>query len=124
MPMLSGKSGNVSIDGEELAQVTGWRLRTSTQATSYASSSTGGFKRRLPGARQASGSLAFLLDTAVPQTSLHEGEAVELLLKMDAARGVRVPAVIDALDLQIDVASGQIIGGRFQFTSDGAWTWV
>ncbi len=124
MPTLSGKSGKV-INGETpIANVTTWQLRTRSAGVSYASSETGGYRKKLPGAKQASGSLNFKFDTASPQTDLHEGDAVTLHLYLDATRYFSLPAAIDALRLPVDIDSGQIIGGQFDFTSDGAWSLV
>lgn len=123
MSTFSGKDGKVLIGGTALADITRWSLRTSAQNSAYASSSTGGYKKRVPGVKDASGSIAFKLNTADPITGdFDEGSAVTLLLYLDGTRFYSVPAVIDALKLEVDIDSGQVVGGVAEFSANGAWT--
>ncbi len=124
MPAISGKRGTVTSGGTSIAQVTDWQLRTRAAGVSYASSETGGFRKKLSGVKQASGALRFVVSTAAPQTQLAAGDAVTLHLHLDASRYISLPARIDGLRLQVNIDTGQIIGGQFDFSSDGAWTLV
>lgn len=123
MATFSGKDGKVRIGSAEVAEITRWTFRTAAANASYASSATGGFRRRVGGVREGSGTIAFKLDPADPITDhLNEGQSVTLLLHLDAARYYSVPAVIDALELEVDIDRGEIVGGRAEFSTDGAWT--
>ena len=123
MPTISGKDGTVKIGSTPVAEITAWSLSTTSNNPAYASSSTGGYKKRVAGVKDASGSIAFKLDPADPVTDdFDEGDHVTLLLHVDAARFYSVPAVIDSIHLEVDIDSGDIIGGRAEFSSNGAWT--
>ena len=123
MPTISGKDGHVKIGAADVAEITAWSLNTTSNNPAYASSSTGGYKRRVSGVKDATGSIAFKLDPADPVTDdFDEGDHVTLLLYVDATRFYSVPAVIDAINLEVDIDSGDIIGGRAEFSANGAWT--
>jgi hypothetical protein len=123
MSVESGKDGKVMIGAAAIADVTKWTLRTTSNNVAYASSSTGGFRRRVAGVKDGSGTIAFKLDVEDPITDeLEEGDAVTLLLYLDDSRHYSVPAVIDALQWEVDIDRGEIIGGTAEFSIDGAWT--
>ncbi|MGE3406806.1 MAG: hypothetical protein AB7I37_08335 [Pirellulales bacterium] len=123
MSTFSGKDGKVLIGGTSLADITHWSLRTLSHNSAYASSSTGGHKKRVPGIKDASGTIAFKLNTSDPITDdFDEGSSVTLLLHLDATRYYSVPAVIDAIRLEVDIDSGQVVGGVAEFSGNGAWT--
>lgn len=123
MSVVSGKDGKVMIGVATIADVTKWSLRTMSNNVAYASSSTAGFRRRVGGVKDGSGTIAFKLDVGDPITNrLNEGDAVTLLLYLDGTRHYTVPAVIDALQLEVDIDRGDILGGVAEFSIDGAWT--
>jgi hypothetical protein len=123
MSVISGKDGKILIGATTLADITGWTLRTVSHNSAYASSSTGGHRKRVAGVKDAAGSIAFKLNTADPLTDdFVEGSAVTLLLHLDATRYYSVPAVIDALRLEVDIDRGDVIGGTAEFSANGAWT--
>lgn len=123
MATLSGKDGKVFRDADEIADVTLWKFRTAAKNRSYASSATGGYKRTLPGVKQASGRFAFLLNTASPQTDqLAAGDAVTLLLQITTDRAFSVPAVIDSVEVDVNIDTAEVGGGVAEFSATGAWT--
>jgi hypothetical protein len=123
MSVISGKEGKVLIGATTLADITGWTLRTVSHNPAYASSATAGHRKRVSGVKDATGSIAFKLNLADPITDdFAEGSAVTLLLHLDATRFYSVPAVIDALRLEVDIDRGEVIGGTAEFSADGAWT--
>lgn len=123
MSAFSGKDGKILIGTTTLAEITRWELRTLSNNPAYASSATGGFKKRVGGVRDATGQIAFKLDPADPITDdFDEGEAVTLLLHLDATRKYTVPAIIDAIQLEVDIDTGDVVGGTATFSSTGAWT--
>ncbi|MCE9604568.1 MAG: hypothetical protein K8U03_06640 [Planctomycetia bacterium] len=123
MSVMSGKDGKVMIGVATIADVTKWTLRTTSNNVAYASSSTAGFRRRVAGVKDGSGTIAFKLDVDDPITNrLNEGQAVTLLLYLDDVRHYSVPAVIDALQWEVDIDRGDILGGIAEFSIDGAWT--
>ena len=123
MATFSGKDGQVLRDSTTLADVTRWRLKTTANNRAYASSATGGHKRRLRGVKDGGGDFAFLLNRADPVTGqLAEGDLVTLKLYVDTTNFFTVPAIIDSLSLEVDVSSGDVVGGTAEFSADGAWT--
>ncbi len=123
MPLETGDDGKVLIGGAPLADITAWSLETTTRSVAYASSATGGYRKRLPGVKEGHGRIRFRLDVASPLTNhINEGSAVTLLLYLDATRFYSVPAVLDSLQIEVDIDGGELIGGQADFSTDGAWT--
>lgn len=123
MATISGKNGKVMIGATPLAEITDWTFHASSHNPAYASSSTGGYRKRVAGVKDGSGHIGFKLDPDSPITNnFDEGSSVTLLLHLDATRYYSVPAVIDALQLAVDVSSGDVLGGMAMFSVNGAWT--
>jgi hypothetical protein len=123
MATLSGKDGKLKLGATTIADVTSWILETRSQNHAYASSSTSGYRRRVAGVRDGGGRIDFKLDFADPITDDFDvGSQVTLLLHLDATRFYSVPAVIDVLRFEVDVDTGDVIGGRAEFSTNGAWT--
>jgi hypothetical protein len=123
MATISGKNGKVLVDSTTLAEITDWTFHTTSVNHAYASSSTGGYRRRVPGVKDGAGSIGFKLDVADPVTDdFDEGSAVTLLLYIDATHFYSVPAIIDSIQLAVDISSGDVLGGTAQFSASGAWT--
>ncbi len=123
MSLETGDDGKVLIGSTPLADITAWSLETTTRSVAYASSATGGYRKRLAGVKEGRGRIQFKLDVANPLTNqFDEGSAVTLLLYLDATRFYSVPAVIDSIQIQVDIDGGELIGGQADFSTDGAWT--
>ncbi len=123
MTMQSGKDGKVLSGATPIADVVRWTFRTMTRSVAYASNKTAERVRQVPGARSGSGTIAFQFNPAAPATSpLAAGSAVTLLLHLDATKHYEVPAVIEHVELQVDIDTGALIGGSAQFATDGVWT--
>ncbi|MCE9545554.1 MAG: hypothetical protein K8T25_08560 [Planctomycetia bacterium] len=123
MPLLSGKSGRVLADGAALAEITLWTFKTLRRNVAYASSATGGFRRRLPGVREGSGRFNFVVAAANPaNANLQTGAELTLSLCLDASRCYTVPAMIDSVAIETDISGGGPITGWAEFSTTGAWT--
>src|SRR5262245_22728997 len=110
MSLETGDDGKVVIGGTPLADITAGSLETAARSVSYASSASGGFRRRLPGVKEGRGQIRFQMDVANPLTNqFDEGTAVTLLLYLDATRFYTVPAVIDSLRIDVDIDGGELI---------------
>lgn len=122
MATLSGKSGSFYVDGGSLADITSWRFTTTADNVAYASSATGGFRRRISGARHGFGNVAFVLNTADPATvRLAPGDQVTLQLNLSPARYYYVPAIVDSVQLTVDLNHREPIRGIAEFATNGAW---
>ncbi len=123
MATISGKDGKVKIGSATLADITHWTLRTQATLSAYASSATAGFRKRVAGIKDGSGSLAGKLDPGDPiSDDFDEGAAVTLLLYIDPTHFYTVPALIESLQLEVDIDRGEVIGWRADFSTSGAWT--
>lgn len=123
MATFSGKDGKVLSGAGLLADITHWRLKTIAKNVAYASSATGGHKKRLPGVKDAQGSFTFRLNAADAVTGqLDVGDVVTLKLYVDATNLFSVPAIINAVEVETDISSGKVVGGAVEFSADGAWT--
>jgi hypothetical protein len=105
-----------------LADITAWRFTTTADNVSYASSATGGFRKRIAGARHGLGRISFVLNTLDSATvALAAGDAVILQLNIDSTRYYFVPAIVDDVQLTVDVNEREPIRGTAAFATDGAW---
>ncbi|HEV2970691.1 MAG TPA: hypothetical protein VGY55_12040 [Pirellulales bacterium] len=118
---ISGKNGFVKVGAVTVAEVTKWSFTKQANSSRYASSGTGGFKRSIPGVKSGSGDVEFKFDLAAA-SPLVEGAAVTLLLYLDATHFYSVPAIVTRVEVEVDIDSGDVIGGAAHFDSDGAWT--
>lgn len=123
MPTISGKDGKVKLGSATLADITHWKFRTTAGLAAYASSATGGYKRRVAGIKDGGGTLEGKLDPGhAVSDDFEEGAAVTLLLYIDATRFYSVPAIIETFRLEVDIDRGDIVGWQADFSTNGAWT--
>jgi len=123
MSVISGKDGKVMIGATTLADITFWTLNTASNNPAYASSATAGHKKRVAGVKDGGGTIQGKLDVADAVTDdFDEGDAVTLLLHLDATRFYSVPAIIDSIQLEVDIDSGEVVGWTAEYSTDGAWT--
>lgn len=123
MALMVGDDGKVFCGSTPLADITSWRFETSAAGVSYASSSTDGYRRRIVGARQGKGKFCFRVDAAAPVWGvLSDGSQVTLQLNLDDTRYYSVPAVVEAVNVDVDVSGGKPIVGEATFVTDGAWS--
>jgi len=121
MATISGKDGKVKIGPASVAEITRWSFTSTSSNQALVTSSTGGFRKRIAGVKDASGSIAFRLDPGDPITNdFDEGDRVTLLLHIDAARYYSVPAIIDRINLEVDIDSGDVVGGTWTKPAYGA----
>ena len=123
MALFTGDDGKVLIGATPLADITAWSLTTKAAAKSYVSSATGGHRKAVVGAKHGAGRIRFLLDPADPITSGFDiGSQVTLLLYLDDTRFYSVPAVIEAIRMNVEIDEGKLVGGEAEFVTSGAWT--
>lgn len=125
MAVISGKNGKVNDGTSDIVEVTGWTLHTESNNVAYASSSTAGYRKRVAGVRDGGGRVEGKLDATASSAItdvLDVGDELTLKLYVDATHFYSVPAVIDTLDVEVDVDTGQPVGWRGEFSTNGAWT--
>jgi len=121
MAVLSGKSGTVKEGTNTLAHITRWRLTHRANNSAWASSSTAGYKQRVAGVRDWSGSFAAVYDNATPLPVV-VGNNYTLHLTTDGTDEFTGPAIIDNLEFEVDIDDGKVIGWTAEFSGNGALT--
>ncbi|MDZ4781242.1 MAG: hypothetical protein SGJ19_13390 [Planctomycetia bacterium] len=123
MSVISGKDGKVMIGVTAVANITFWNFSTLAQNPAYASSATAGHRKRLGGVKDGGGVIRGKLDlTDAVTNDVNEGDSVTLLLYLNATKFYSVPAVIDRLQFEVDIDSGDVVGWEAEFGANGAWT--
>ncbi len=120
MAILSGKDGTVYQGGAPLAPVSSWRLALKCETHAYAANDSGGAVRRVAGAADCQGTLRIALAEGQP-CPLAPGQSVELELHVDAtgANYYQVPAVIERVELVVDLSSGEPLAYEAVFAANG-----
>ena len=119
---VSGKNGKAMVGSDLVAHLTKWSFNPTSNNHAFASSETAGYKSRVPGVFDASGSIEgkFKVDDAVYDL-FNPGDAVNLALWINSTLYYYVPAVIDSFSLEVDVDEGTVIGWSAEFSLDGKW---
>jgi hypothetical protein len=122
MTLQTGDDGKLLVGQRELADLLEWTLQTAVRTFRYTSNATGPWQAALCGARTAAGQFRFAYNTQQPpEDVVHVGEQVTLVLHLDAARRYVVPAVIESLHTEVDIATGRSFGGLARFVARGPW---
>jgi hypothetical protein len=126
----SGGKADWSLDNitfTNVPEVTHWDLSVEPEAKEYASSSTGGAKRRVAGNEGWSGSVEMYVDAgarfdAAP-LGIRGGVTGWFKLYEDATRFFLAPAYIDSVEYTVDIESGDIIGATVNYSNNGSLTY-
>jgi len=121
MAILSGKNGTLLISSTEITPVSNWRLRITSDNPNYAANDTGGWKKRAAGVRDSSGSFEVKVDDA-GNCPVEQGDSITLKLHVDDNGGnyYQVPAVIDRIEVEVDINEGRIVAYVLEFSGNGA----
>ena len=123
MAAVSGQYGKISIGASNVAECQSWSWSRSIADHAYASCATAGFKKRVAGTKDHSGSLGGVLDPADPvEDYFDEGDLVTLNLYVTATAYYIVPAMITELGVEVNVDDGDIIKWTASFGGNGAWS--
>jgi len=115
MAGISGKDGKVEIGGLQVAEITKWSFNTTSNNASWASSDTAGYKTRVVGSKDGSGSMEGKLDPDVG-IPLEVGDEPVLTLRLDDTHYYTVYAVVDSFDLEVDIDDGDVVGWSADFS--------
>jgi hypothetical protein len=123
MTGISGKNGKVQIVSSDVAECTGWTFNPTSNNPSWGSCDGGGYKQRVAGVKDGSGSIEGKFNPDDPiYDHLEEGTSVVLKLYINATAYYRVPAIIDSFSLEVDMDDGDVVGWSADFSTNGAWT--
>ena len=118
---ISGKDGSVEVDGSAVLESRKWTLKRTSDNKEYASTETGGNKKRVAGIKDWSGSI----DCYAPEgadVTISEGQAITVTLKKDATHSYAGPAIVDDIDVETDIEGGELTGVSIAFSGNGALT--
>jgi len=123
MAVLSGKDGTLYVSDAEVTPVSNWRLSITSNNPDYAANDTGGWKKRTAGVKDCSGSLEVKVEDS-GNCPVEEGDAVTLKLHVDdtGSNYYEVPAIIDKIEVEVDINEGQIVAHAIDFSGNGAIT--
>lgn len=123
MAAISGKGGSVLVASSDLVEVTNWELTRTSNNPSWASNTSNGYKKRVAGVKDSTGTFSTKYDPTDPLTDhLEEGDEVTLELLATSGKTISVPAIIDELKVACDMDEGEPVGYDVSFSSNGAWT--
>lgn len=120
MPVISGKNGTVST-GSAVTDVLNWRLNRSSNNSAFATSNTAGYKNRVAGTADWSGSISVVRNTnAVIQFVV--GSTYNLVLTEDGTKNWNGAMIVDSLEEMVNIDTGDYIGVTVNFSGNGALT--
>ena len=124
MSAISGKDGKVQIDAADAAQITGWTFNPTSNNPAWASSDTNGFKDRVGGVKDGSGSFEAKYDDASEVwDTITEGSEMSLGLFLHATVSITVPAIVDGINYEVDINDGEVVAVTVDYSTRGEWTY-
>jgi len=134
MAGFSGKGGKVKVDGTQAAEVTKWSFKPTSNNPAWASSTDPGYKKRVAGVKDGSGSIEAKVDrTSLFLADLDVGMEIELELYVEThfdtstppvedSKFYTVPAIVDSYDINVDIDGGEAVSVTIEFSTNGEWT--
>ena len=109
MAAISGKDGSVG----SYSEITAWSLSITSNNSSYASSDTAGYKKRVAGTKDVTGSFEGKWTGSAP---VDVGDLVSgLVLNLDGSQSYTLDAVVEGFTMEVDLDDGEIIGWSADF---------
>ena len=123
MAVLSGKDGTLYIGANEVTPLSNWKLSITSHNPDYAANDTGGWKKRAAGVKDCFGSFEVKVEDG-GNSPVEEGDSVALKLHVDATGNnyYDVPAMIDKIEVDVDINQGRIVALAVDFSGNGAVT--
>lgn len=125
MAVLSGKGGTVTWNSGAVSQILSWTCNETVVDSSFGSSSTSGWKNRVAGTRDWSGSFRALYDTTIAPTvgqGTATGSAVSLVLGIAASESLTGNAMVTGVEMEVDVDNGTYVAYVVSFGGNGELT--
>jgi len=115
---ISAANGRLEIDGEEVADIRHITFDRTAEAEEYASTATGGRKRRLGGHADCTGTFQVLAKAGAFDLGFDAGDAVTITGYADAGHSFRLRAVVSRIAHAVPVAGG-MVSVTVEFAGDG-----
>ena len=123
MAVLSGKNGTLTLAGAVVTPISNWKLALVSQNKAYAANDTGGAKCRVAGVADCSGSFECKVsDTGNCPVALGQQVTVQLHIDSTMNNYYEAPIIIDKIDVDCDIANGEIAAFAVSFSGNGAVT--
>jgi len=120
---VSGQYGKIMLGSSNLVECTGWTWDRNVASHAYASCATAGYKKRVAGTKDSTGTASGIYDPADQIDDLIDiGDLVSLLLYVTAIKYYTVPSLVVSVGLEVDVEEGEIIRWELGFEGNGSWT--
>ena len=123
---ISGITGDALIAGAtavQIHEVKKWSWKPKAENKDYASNITAGVKKRIPGVKDATGTIDGVWDPYNPiTTQVDVGATITLHLQTTTAQYIVAPVIIDDLSIEVDIETGAVDSWTMSFSSNGAWT--
>lgn len=120
MAAASGQYGKVLADGSSLQECTEWTLTKEHADHAYASCETSGWRNRVAGTKDSSGTCGGIFD---PNDPIHDyiviGDSVTLELYYSSLQYYEVPALIRQIDTDCNIEDGDIIRWTMNWGGNG-----
>lgn len=121
MSAFSGKDGTVLIGEKAVNEVTKFTIESKANVGKWGSNLSGGHKKALAGVREKTGTVEFKIPEG-GSAEIDDGDEVTLHLKPDGSADQTGLAVIESVSIDVDVDTGDPVGGSFTWHANGAWT--
>jgi len=120
MTLLTGNDGSLYLGNQRIAPVSDWTLARNAPAKAYVANDTGGWHARVGGAKDGSGTFRLQVTKGVA-CPVAEADAVTLRLYADRSGANRydVPAVIDRIDIAMDISGDTLVVLAVRFSANG-----
>jgi hypothetical protein len=120
---ISGKGGKAQIGSTDISEITKWSFNPTSNNSAWASSDTSGYKKRVAGVKDGSGSIEGVFDEEDEiYLTFEPGDSITLKLYIDASKYYSVPSLIDSFSIEVDLNDGEVVGWSADFSINGAWT--
>ena len=120
MAGISAKSGTITAGGVEMNNVRNITITETSDNKAYATNDTDGQMNRVAGHLDWSGSLELYAEsgTLIVPNSMAAGGAFVLIAKSDGTKNVSGTAIIDSVENNIDVESGDLVSVTINFSGN------
>jgi len=123
MAVISGKNGTLYVGANEITPVSNWKLAVTGSQRDYAANDTGGWRRRVAGAKDCCGSMEISVAEG-GHCPVETGDAVTLKLHVDDTGNnyYHVEALIGRIGAETNIKNGEVVVQRIDFAGNGGVT--
>ena len=116
MAVVSGKNGTVSVGGA-VSDATSWSLSMTSNNPSWASPATSGYKNRVAGIKDTTGSYSAKVNGTIPTPGTATASCA---FTTDGSATYTLNIIIDSVNLEVDMDDGDVVGYSVDFSGNGA----